>query len=134
MKDKTGIIVGLILAIAVIATLALYIINIGTLAFIDFTSIAIVLILVITAIYIIWDRLKNVRKGLPAKDERLILISYKAGYYAFIAAIWSAVFGPTLIDIIFHHELEGHLVTALVVLVSGFVFMIGYLYLAWKGK
>ena len=77
---------------------------------------------------------KNIRKGLPAKDERLIKINYKAGYYGFIAAIWGATFGPVIIDIIWGVELEGHLVTALVVLVSGLTFIISYLALAGKGN
>jgi hypothetical protein len=84
--------------------------------------------------YIVWDRLKNVQKGLPAKDERLTNISYKAGYYAFIAAIWSAVFSPLLADFILKRELNGGDVTAIVVLISGFVFVVSYLYLYRKGN
>jgi len=70
---------------------------------------------------------------LPASDERLKNVSYRAGYYGFIAAIWSAVFAPVLADTLLGHELEGHLVTAVVVIVSGFVFAVSYLYLAQKG-
>ncbi len=43
----------------------------------------------------------SVSKGLPAKDERLEKINYKGGYYGFIAAIWSAVGGPLLVDVLF---------------------------------
>jgi hypothetical protein len=83
---------------------------------------------------VLWDRIKNIRKGLPAKDERIKLTEYKAGHYAFIAAIMSAVFGPIVIEILFDYELPGHLVTAVVVLVSGFVFAASYLYMYWKGN
>ena len=51
-----------------------------------------------------------------------------------IAAIWGAVFVPLVIDILFDYELPGHLVTGVVVLCGGLVFMISYMYLAWKGN
>ena len=134
MKDKIGIVLGIGIAAAVIATLSLYVLNAGNIELKEISLIGIALILVVSAMYILWDRIKNVKKGLPAKDERLILTNYKAGYYGFIAAIWSAVFGPLAIDILFDYELPGHLVTAVVVLVSGFVFAASYLYMYWKGK
>jgi hypothetical protein len=81
----------------------------------------------------IWDRIKNMRAGLPQEDERSKRISYKAGYYGFIAAIWSAVGSNLLTEIIYDEELRGGLVTASVVLVSGLVFVIAYLYLMMKG-
>ena len=60
-------------------------------------------------------------------------INWRAGYYGFIAAIWSAVFGPLMIDILFGYELEGSRVTALVVLVAGITFAASYLYLRRRG-
>jgi len=119
MKDKIGIVVGIGIAAMVLVTLSLYVIFAGNIELNEITSIGIVLILVASAMYILWDRIKNVKKGLPAKDERLILTNYKAGYYAFIAAIWSAVFGPLFFEILFDYELPGSRVTAVVVLVSG---------------
>lgn len=134
MKDKLGIILGLLVTSAVLISLAFYFMNIGTIEITELISLAIVIILVLAASYVIWDRVKNVRKGLPAKDERLINISYKAGYYGFIAAILSPFYSQFLVDIFFGYELEGHLVTALIVFVSGLVFVVSYLYLYWKGK
>lgn len=133
MKDKIGIVIGTGIAVLVLLTLSLYLASAGNIELIEIISIGIVIILVASASFILWDRLKNIRKGLPAKDERLIQINYKAGYYGFIAAIWSAVFGPLFIDILFEYKLPGSRVTALVVLVSGFVFIASYLYLARKG-
>ena len=133
MKDKIGVVVGIGIAVLVLATLSLYVISAGNIELSEITSIGIVLILVASAMYILWDRIKNVKKGLPAKDERLILTNYKAGYYAFIAAMWSAVFGPLFFEILFDYELPGSRVTAVVVLVSGFVFVTSYLYLSRKG-
>jgi len=133
MKDKIGIVVGIGIAAMVLATLSLYVISAGNIELNEITLIGMVLILVAFAMYILWDRIKNVKKGLPAKDERLILTNYKAGYYAFIAAIWSAVFGPLFFEILFDYKLPGSRVTAVVVLVSGFVFVTSYLYLSKKG-
>jgi 4-hydroxybenzoate polyprenyltransferase len=134
MKDKKGILIGIGIAAAVLVTLFFFVLNAGNLELNEISLIGIVLILVAFAMYILWDRIKNVKKGLPAQDERLKLTNYKAGYYGFIAAIWSAVFAPLSFEILFDYELPGHLVTAVVVLVSGFVFAASYLYMYWKGK
>jgi len=133
MKDKIGIVVGIGIAVLVLAALALYVISAENIELSEITSMSIVLILVSSATFILWDRLKNIRKGLPAKDERLVLVNYKAGYYGFIAAIWSAVGSNTIAGIIWDIELEGGHVSAVVVLVSGFVFVASYLYLSRKG-
>ena len=133
MKDKKGILLGIGIAAAVLVTLYFYVLNAGNIELNEISLIGIVLILVAFATYILWDKIKNIRKGLPAQDERLKLTNYKAGYYGFIAAIWSAVFGPLVIEILFDYELPGSRVTAVVVLVSGFVFVASYLYLARKG-
>ena len=134
MKDKKGILIGIGVVAAVLVTLSLYVLNAGSIELKEISLIGVVLIIVALAVYVLWDRIKNVKKGLPAQDERLKLTNYKAGYYGFIAAIWSAVFAPLAIDILFDYELPGHLVTAVVVLVSGFVFVASYLYMYWKGK
>jgi hypothetical protein len=134
MKDKKGIFVSIIIVGAVLLTLFFYLMGTGDIELNEIVLVGIVLILVVLAMYIVWDRLKNVQKGLPAKDERLTNINYKAGYYGFIAAIWSAVGGPLIADIILGDELKGGDVTAIVILISGFVFVVSYLYLAWKGK
>jgi multisubunit Na+/H+ antiporter MnhB subunit len=134
MKGKKEIIVATVLVAMVLLTLFFYLMGTGEIEFNQILLVGIVVILVVLAMYIIWDRIKNVQKGLPAKDERLININYKAGYYAFIAAIWSAVFTPLFFDVSSGYELKGGDVTAIVVLVSGFVFVVSYLYLYRKGN
>lgn len=134
MKGKKEIIVATILVAMVLVTLFFYLIGTSEINFDQIVLISIVIVLVGLAMYIIWDKIRNVQKGLPGKDERTISINYKAGYYGFIAAIWSAVLIPTIIDIIFGYELDGRAISAIVVLVSGFVFVISYLYIYWKGK
>jgi len=134
MKDKTGIFVGIGITAMVIITLLFYVLNAGNLELNEILPIIIALILVISTSYILWDRIKNIKKGLPAQDERLKITNYKACYYGFIASIWSAVGAPLLSGVLFDHELSGHHVTAVVVLSGGLAFMISYIYLAWKGE
>ncbi|UCF13074.1 MAG: hypothetical protein JSW06_02155 [Thermoplasmatales archaeon] len=134
MKDKIRIGIGIGIAAAVIGTLSFYVLNAGNLELSEILQIGVVLILVVSAAYILWDRIKNIKKGLPAQDERLKITNYKACYYGFIAAIWSAVGAPLLSGILFDYEMPGHYVTAVVVLGGGLTFIISYLYLAWKGN
>ena len=134
MKDIKGILLGIGIAAAVLVTLSFYVLNAGNIELEEIFMMGIVLILVSSALYIIWDRVKNVKKGLPAQDERLKLTNYKACSYGFIASIWSACFAPLISGILFNHELEGNYVTAVVVLCGGLAFIISYIYLAWKGE
>lgn len=134
MKDKTGIALGALVIVLVLISLAAYLRGPATIELGEIGIVAVLAVLVGFAAYVIWDRARNVSKGLPAKDERLTNVNYKAGYYGFIAAIWSAVFVPMIYDGLLGQELEGTLVTATVVIVSGLVFAISYLYLARKGR
>ena len=134
MKDIKEILIGIVVAAAVIVTLAFYVLNAGNIDLNVILLVGVALILVVFALYMLWDRIKNIKKGLPAKDERSKLTSYKAGYYGFIAAIWSAVLGPLFFEIVFDYELPGSRVSAVVVIVSALVFFASYLYMYWKGK
>ena len=134
MKSKLEILLGIGIAVCVVVTLAFYLLNAGSLDIGEIGLSLVVIILVVFASFVLWDRLKNVKKGLPSKDERLVLINYKAGFYGFIAAIWSAVGSNLLVNIIFDQELEGGYVSAIVVMVSGLVFAISYLVMYMKGE
>ena len=134
MRRKKEIIVATVFVAMVLVTLFFYLMGTGEIEFNQILLVGIAAILVGLAMYIIWDKIRNVQKGLPGKDERTVSMSHKAGYYGFIAAIWSAVISPVVVDIIFGYELDGGDVAAIVVLVSAFVFIISYLYLYWKGK
>jgi hypothetical protein len=134
MKGKKEIIVSTVVVAGVLLTLFFYLMGTGEIELNQIGLVGIAIVLVGLAMYIIWDKIRNVQKGLPGKDERTISMSHKAGYYGFIAAIWSAVFTPLFFDVSSGYELKGGDVTAIVVLVSGFVFVVSYLYLYWKGK
>ena len=137
-ETKTGqklvIVMGVGITTLVVFTFAYYILANPSIELFDIISIPIILIIVLTSAYIIYDRYKNIKKGLPAQDERLKLAAYKAGYYGFVAAIWSAVGSNMGAIILFDQELRGGLVTAAVVLVSGIVFMLSYFYFSRKGE
>jgi len=132
--QKIVIMLGIGITTLVVVTLAYYILADPSIELFDLISIPIILIIVLTSSYIIYDRVKNIKRGLPAQDERLKLAGYKAGYYGFVAAIWSAVGSNMGSIILIDQELRGGLVTAAVVLVSGIVFMISYFYFSRKGE
>ena len=134
MKDKIGIGLGIGLVAVVLVTISFFILNAGEIELNEILLVGLILIIILSTMYILWDRIKNIKKGLPAQDERLKLTNYKACYYGFIASIWSAVGSPLISEILFDYELPGHLVTAAVVLFGGLAFMISYFYLAWKGN
>jgi hypothetical protein len=134
MKDRIGIVAGLLVIVLVIVSLVAYFAFAGAVGYAELAPMTIIVILIAFSAYILWDRARSISKGLPAKDERLERINHKAGYYGFIAAIWSAVGVPVLCDILLGYELPGSQVTAAVVLISGFTFAMSYLYLARKGN
>jgi hypothetical protein len=137
-ETKTGqklvILMGIGITALVVVTFVYYILADPTIELFDLISIPIILIIILISSYIIYDRAKNIKKGLPAQDERLKIAAYKAGYYGFIAAIWSAVGSNMLSIILFDEELRGGLVTAAVVLISGITFMLAYYYFSRKGE
>lgn len=134
MKEKYGIVAGILIAALVVVTMYFYLVNVDEMGLREVSVAGIALILVAFASYALWERLKSVKDGMPSKDERVIDISHKAGYYGFIAAIWSAVGVPALSEILFDYELEGSRVGAAVVLISGFVFVISYFYMERNGN
>ena len=137
-ETKTGqkivIMLGIGITTLVVFTFAYYILADPSIELFDIISIPIILIIILISSYVIYDRAKNIKKGLPAQDERLKLAAYKAGYYGFIAAIWSAIGSNMLSIFISDQDLRGGLVVAAVVLVSGSVFMLSYFYFSRKGE
>lgn len=133
LKDRELITISVIIVIAVVLTLFFYLMGAGNIELSEISLAGIVLIIIVFAIYMILDRVRNFKRGLPVKDEMERKISWKAGYYGFIAAIWGAVLGPVIIDILFGYELEGSRVSALVVIVAAITFVFSYFYLKRKG-
>ena len=133
MKEKLTIVMGIGIITLVVFTFGFYIFANPSIELFDIISIPIILIIILSSSYLIYDKFKNIKAGLPSKDERLKLAAYKAGYYGFMSAIWSAVGSNMLSIILFDKELRGGLVVAAVVLISGIVFMGSYFYFSRKG-
>ena len=134
MKEKFTVLLGIGVITLVIFTFGFYMINNSAIDLFYIISIPVILIIVITSSYLVYDKYKNIKAGLPTDDERLKQSGYKAGYYGFIAAIWSAVGYNMGHIILLDQEPRGGLVVAAVVLVSGIVFMLSYFYLSRKGE
>lgn len=133
MKEKLTIVMGIGITTLVVFTFGFYIFVNPSIELFDIISIPMILIIILYSSYIIYDKFKNIKAGLPSKDERLKLAAYKAGYYGFIAAIWSAVGSNMGSIILFDQEPRAGFVVAAVVLISGIVFMISYFYFSRKG-
>ena len=134
MKEKMTIVLGIGITTLVVFTLGYYVLASPSIGLFDIITIPIILIIILSTSYIVYDKIKNVKAGLPTKDERLKLAAYKAGYYGFITAIWSAVGSNWLSILIADQDLRGGLVVAAVVLTSGIVFMLSYFYFSRKGN
>ncbi len=134
MKEKMTIALGIVITTLVVFTFAYYILTDPSIELFDLISIPVILIIILTSSYIIYDKIKNIKAGLPTKDERLKQAAYKAGYYGFIAAIWGALLTNFGYNILYDEDLRGGLVVAAVVLISGIVFIVSYLYFSRKGN
>ena len=73
MKEKLTIILGIGITLAVITTFAYYILLNPTIELFDLIALPIVFIILLTTIYVIYDKYKNIKAGLPTQDERLLL-------------------------------------------------------------
>ena len=120
--------------ILVTITAATYFSATGAIEIQEAAIFGLITIIGIFAIYKLYDLSKNAKQGLPNEDERTKNINYRAGYYGFIAAIWSSVFGPVVVNIIFDYEMPADYVSATVVLTAGLVFAISYIYFNRKGR
>jgi len=139
MNEKNLILIaGIGVVLAVVFTMFFYAMNAGTLEIQEMAMIAIVFIIVLAALWLIKDKMGDIRKGLPTKDERERGLSQKAGYYAWMASIWSAI-GTMWIGIFLEEEfgfppIKANYVVAAVVLVSGLVFFLAYFWFRRRGE
>ncbi|MBU0530829.1 MAG: DUF2178 domain-containing protein [Nanoarchaeota archaeon] len=138
MKDKIGALLGVVIAVAAIVTMGFYAMGAAPLDVSEYLLIGIVLVLILGAAYIISKKVKSVKSGLPAEDELSKLINYKAGYYAFIVAIWSSIGVGWANEILvedygFAGLLPRH-VGVVILLITGLAFVISYLLLSRRGS
>lgn len=92
MKEKTAILIGIWIILAVVVTMGFYAsgaskgFNVS-----EYMPIAGVVVIAVGASWHLVDRIRNFRAGLPVKDEMSKGLEHKAGYYAFLASIFIAL-------------------------------------------
>ena len=91
MKEKFNIIIMALVGIMVLIGVIFYFLGSATLDLGDIILIIIPIFLIIAVMVIIWDKIKNIRAGLPSEDERAKKLNWKAGAYSYFATIWIAV-------------------------------------------
>jgi len=116
MKEKLQIIVMALIGIAVILATIFYALGAQNLELSDLALIVIPLILVVATLALIWDKIKNLKAGLPSEDERAKKLQWKAGAYTYYSTVWIAV-GIMWYNI-FAENLNLHVLTAIQVIAA----------------
>ena len=136
MKEKISVILGAIIGITVLLGVVFYINAIQKVELYDLILIIIPIILVLGAIFLLRDKIKNIKAGLPSEDERAKKLQWKAGAYTYFATIWIAI-GIMWYNIFAENssltELNAGQVIAAIVLLSAICFFILNFYLMKKG-
>ena len=127
MYEINKIVVSAGIGILVLLGVIFYILGSENIDVLDLGLIILPIILVIGVLFILKDRISNVRAGLPVEDERAKKLGWKAGAYSYFATIWLAV-GSLWYNIFADNygfpmlNIEG--VIAVIVLGSGIIWML----------
>ncbi|MBN2203119.1 MAG: hypothetical protein JW700_02965 [Candidatus Aenigmarchaeota archaeon] len=137
MKEKITIIFGVGIICLVSITAAFYFNNIDIFNVSDMITILAIIVLIAGSMYLMRDRLRNLRLGLPSSDERMKKLHWKAGAYSYYATIWIAV-GAMWYNIIFaenmgYPELTSGQIVGVIVLLSGMIWFALQLYFMRSG-
>ena len=135
--EKIKLAIGIIIAAAVIVTAAMWFLLSGRESLGDLLIPTVAVLLAIISMKFVWDRAKSIRAGLPAEDELSKRAAQKAGYYAFIVSIWSAVatmFVGSYLEEELGILLEPRHYAAIPLLVSSLIFVLLALYFRDRGK
>jgi len=135
MNDRFKIFLGLAVVTAVIATVLLWLGNVEF-NLIFLAPLGIIAIIVVLAVWVLWKKSASIKSGLPVEDELSKKIMHKAGYYAFLASIYIALFVGIFEDDIAKFfglpVLEVHHATGIIISLSGISFLAAYFYLNKK--
>jgi hypothetical protein len=138
MADFKSVAVGFGVILAVLVTLALWMGNAGSFELGEIFVTAGVLAIAAAATYVVLKRRKDIKDGFSPDDELTKKAGWKAGYFAYIASVWTAV-GMMWLNIFlteafgFPEFSTGQFVAA-IVLIPGFVFLALALYFRGKGN
>jgi small neutral amino acid transporter SnatA (MarC family) len=138
MKANLRIILGFLGSAMVILGLLAYLAASPVIGMSELLLVFATLLLVGGAVKILLDLRKNVKAGLPLKDEFSKRVEYKAGYYAFFVALYTAVFLPIIAPLIARFfgipEPGISAMSGIIVFLSGLTFIGSYLYMSRKGN
>ena len=138
--EKTSMMLGFGITALVVGTIVFYGLGAasGGLEFPEVFMILTVIILVVLATYMVIERFRAYKAGLPLKDEREKKIWYKAGYYSYLVTIYLALglsfFSDYLIEDLGMTGFDIGVVVGIIILVSGSVFIGLYFYFRQTGK
>ena len=136
MKEKSNLILISILGIFVLFGIILYILFSANFNLGDLILIILPLFIIVGVSIIIFDKIKNLRAGLPSEDERARKLNWKAGAYSYFATIWMSV-GILWYNILAENTnfpiLNAGQVIAAIILLSGICFFIFTFYFMRKG-
>ncbi len=143
MKDKGSkedinrIIIGIAVAVMVLLGMAVYLMSGIPPTFDEIMLSVIVTVVVVLAFVVIIKRFKSYKAGLPAEDEMSKKIFQKAGYYAWLFAIYAALIsrfmGEEVAERTGDWSLVGTYMTVAVILGSALFFFVTYFYFSRKG-
>lgn len=97
MKSKIEVILTIATVFIVTIAIAAFTLLSGPIGYEEITTAAILIVIVIFAVPILWGKAKNIKYGLPAKDERITGINYKEA----TTALWRQ-FGPQSLPPLWH--------------------------------
>ena len=136
MKEIKNIIIMTLVGISVLITVLFYFLGSTTLNLGEIFLIIIPIFLVIGTMILIWDKIKNLRAGLPSEDERAKKLNWKAGAYTYFATIWISV-GIMWYNIFAENSnfqpLNAGQVIAAIILLSAICFFVFNFYFMRKG-
>lgn len=136
MNELNKIVVSAGIGILVLLGIILYVLGSENIDVFDLGLIILPIILVIGVIFILKDRVSNIRAGLPVEDERAKKLGWKAGAYSYFATIWLAV-GSMWYNIFAENYelplLDTFGIVAVIVLGSGIIWMTLFFIFTRKG-
>ncbi len=137
-EDLNKIIIGIAVAVMVILGLAVYLMSGIPPTFDEIMLSVVVMVVVVLAFVVIVKRFRAYKSGLPAEDEMSKKIFQKAGYYAWLFAIYAALIsrfiGEEVAERTGDWSLVGTYMTVAVILGSALFFFVTYFYFSRKGN
>lgn len=138
MNNKLTVVLGLGVAVSVFVLLSLFITASENLDLIEYIFIVVSIGFVICLTLTVFKRTKEIRAGLPTDDELSNKISQKAGNYAWLASVWTAIgliwYNTLIVDVFGVPELTTEHSLGTVILLSGVIFFGALFYFNRKGN